>query len=267
MKSKSHATAARVITMLAVAVTSSGCAMKGDIRLLQEELRAVSARQDSLMTEIRAQTLQTQDTLRNQGDAMFDLRGDINRQLQMISQSLTRLEAIAGENQRGLISVRDQLANTRRLPAGGTPMVSGSDSTARAGGGESLIGGGAGDPNQLWATAQDLAGRGSLRSASTAFEQFIEAHPNDDRVPEAHFQLADILEQQERPEDALEAFQVIQRLYPASPKVPEALYRIAELQVELDDVDAAKATLERIMNTYPGSMMAMLARDRLDEIG
>jgi len=266
MKSKSQATTARVFTILAVAVTSSGCAMKGDIRQLQDELRAVSARQDSLMTEIRAQTLQTQDTLRNQGDAMFDLRGDINRQLQQISQSLVRLEAIAGENQRGLISVRDQLANTRRMPTGGMPTTSTTDSIGRPGG-ESLIGGGAGDPNQLWSTAQDLAGRGSLRSATSAFEEFIASHPNDERVPEAHFQLADILEQQSRPEDALEAFQNIQRLYPTSPKVPEALYRIAELQVELDDVDGAKATLERIMNTYPGSMMAMLARDRLDEIG
>ena len=145
-------------------------------------------------------------------------------------------------------------------------MASATDSTDRAGG-ESLIGGGAGDPNQLWATAQDLAGRGSLRSATSAFEEFIASHPNDERVPEAHFQLADILEQQKRPQDALETFQNIQRLYPTSPKVPEALYRIAELQIELDDVSGAKATLERIMNTYPGSMMAMLARDRLDEIG
>ena len=79
--------------------------------------------------------------------------------------------------------------------------------------------------------------------------------------------LADILEQQDRPEDALEAFLEVQRLFPAHAKVPEALYRIAELQIELDDADAARLTLERIVNTYPGTMMAMLARDKLEEIG
>ena len=94
-------------------------------------------------------------------------------------------------------------------------------------------------------------------------EELLEAA----QVEEVDGILADILEQQKRPQDALETFQNIQRLYPTSPKVPEALYRIAELQIELDDVSGAKATLERIMNTYPGSMMAMLARDRLDEIG
>lgn len=266
MKSKLHTTAVRIFAMLAVAVVSGGCAMKGDIRVLQDELRLISARQDSLMSEIRAETRQTQDTLRTQGDQMFDLRGDLNRQLQQISQTLVRLEAIAGENQRGLTSVRDQLANLRRLPNPTPPVTMRSDSTAAGGGNESLIGG-AGNPDQLWGVAQDQLGRGSLSSATRAFEQFIAEHPNDERVSDAHFYLADILTQQERPEDALEAFQQIQELYPTAARVPDALYRIATLQVELGNEDDAKATLERIMNTYPDQMVAMLARDMLRDIG
>jgi tol-pal system protein YbgF len=264
MRRTHHVPAARVLATLAVAFVSGGCAMKGDIRTLQDEIRAVSARQDSLMTEIRMQTAQTQDTLRTQGDQMFDLRGDINRQLQQINQSLARIEALAGENQRGLTAVRDQLANMRRMPSGGMPddpMVSDS-----SGGGESLIGG-AGNPDELWTVAQAQYQRGSLNSASAAFQDFIEEHSGDPRVPAAHFFLADILWQQDRPEDALEAFQEIQSLFPTHERVPEALYRIAELQLELDDTDAARNTLERIVNTYPGTTMAMLARDKLEEIG
>lgn len=255
---------ARVLMTLAVVVLGSGCAMKGDIRLLQDELRAVSARQDSLMAEIRLQTMQTQDTLRTQGDQMFDLRGDINRQLQQIGQALLRLEAIAGENQRGQAAIRDQLANMRRMPGTGTVQTTPPDSSGGGGGGgESLVGG----ASELWDAARSQAGRGSLNSASRAFEDFIRQYPDDPRVPEAHMQLADILHQQERPEDALEAFQEIPTLFPAHDKVPEALYRIAMLQLELEDSAAARATLERIVNTYPGSTMAMLARDTLAEIG
>ena len=274
MKSTFRTTTVRVLATLAVAVTFSGCAMKGDIRLLQEELRAIAARQDSLVTELRAETQQTQDTLRTQGDQMFDLRGDLNRQLQQISQSLVRIEAIAGENQRGLASVRDQMANMRRMPAGppatgpgglGDPMAS-ADSSDTAAGGESLIGGGT-NPQELYDVAKSQYDRGSLNSASRAFEQFLADHPNNELAPDAHFFLADILTQQDRPEDAIEAFQEIQELFPTHPRVPQALYRIAEVQIELEDLDAAKVTLERIINTYPDELVAMLARERLGEIG
>ncbi|KPJ82718.1 MAG: hypothetical protein AMS19_06915 [Gemmatimonas sp. SG8_23] len=235
MTRKLHHSAVRVLATLAVAFVSGGCAMKGDIRTLQEELRAVSARQDSLMAGLRAETRQTQDTLRVQGDQMFDLRGDLNRQLQQINEA---------------------------VPMGtGLPTDS-----ATAAGGESLIGG-AGNPDELWGVAQAQYQRQSLNSAAAAFEQFIAEHPSDARVPNAHFFLADILVQQGQPEEALEAFEEIQALFPTHERVPEALYRIAELQIELGDEDAARLTLERIVNTYPGTTMAMLARDKLEEIG
>jgi tol-pal system protein YbgF len=239
--------------------------MKGDIRTLQDELRAVTARQDSLMMEIRAQTEQTQDTLRTQGNQMFDLRGDLNRQLQQINQALARIEALTGENQRGLTAVRDQLANVRRMP-GGTGADAPNVTGPQGGGGESLLGG-AGNPDELYNVAWEQYQRGSLNSAAAAFGDFIEQHPSDERVPDAHFYLADILVQQERPEDALEAFQEVQRLFPTSPRVPDALIRIARLQLDQGDTDAARNTLERIVNTYPGSINAMVARDMLEEIG
>lgn len=265
MKIVNGKAAVRVLATLAVTVVSSGCAMKGDIRLLQEELRAVAARQDSLMAEIRAETLQTQDTLRTQGDQMFDLRGDLNQQLQRINQALVRIEAISGENQRGLTSVRDQLANIRRAPAGGQTAVGPQDIlTDDPGGGESLIGGGA---DELYGIARDQHGRGSLNTARTAFQDFIADFPEDARVPRAYFFLADILWQQEEPEEALAAFQEIASLYPTDEIVPDALYRIGTIQVELDDIAAARMTFERIINTYPEHTMAMLAREDLAEIG
>ncbi len=272
MKRTIRSTTVRVMATLAVAVTFGGCAMKGDIRLLQQELRTIAARQDSLVTQLRRETQQTQDTLRTQGDQMFDLRGDLNRQLQQISQSLVRIEAITGENQRGLASVRDQMANMRRVPTVPTPgsgrvgdPTAAPDSSG-AEGGESLIGGGT-NARELYDVAKSQYDRGSLTSASQAFEQFLGEHPNHEMAPDAHFFLADILTQQDAPEEAIEAFQGIQELFPTHARVPQALYRIAEVQIDLEDLDAAKATLERIINTYPDELVAMLARERLDEIG
>jgi tol-pal system protein YbgF len=266
MNRTNSTTTARVFTMLAVVVTSSGCAMKGDIRRLQEELRTMAVKQDSLVSELRLRTQETQDTLRTQGDQMFDLRGDVNRQLQQINAALVRLEAIAGENQRGMTAIRDQLANMRRTGTGPGAMP---DSTRAASpGGETLLSGtGSGNANQLYEAARGQLNRGSLNSASSAFQEFIQGYPTDPRVPDAHFYLADILSQQNRPQDALKAFQDIPQQFPTAERVPDSLYRIALLQDEMGDRAQAKATLERIMNTYPEAPVALLAREKLREIG
>lgn len=241
--------------------------MKGDIRTLQEELRAMAARQDSLISTIAFETQQTQDTLRTQSSEMFDFRGDIARRLQQIDQRLQRLEAIAGENQRVMASVRDQLANLRR---GGMPTTPTGPGQARPGtdpDDESLVGGGSGNADQLWSRASAQRDRGSLNTAAIAYEEFISEHPDDPRAPDAYWYLGDLRSQQGRTEDALDAFLQIQQLFPTSPRVPQALYRAALLHEEMGEVDEARALLERIMNTYPDDLVSSLAREKLAEIG
>jgi tol-pal system protein YbgF len=162
--------------------------------------------------------------------------------------------------------VRDQLANVRRTPATSPQGGGGIDSVATTGG-ESLVGGGGSGADELYQVAREQQNRGSLNSASRAFEQFIEQHPNDPRAPDAHFFLADILTLQDRPQDALAAFQRVPQLFPTAPRVPQALYRIAELEQQLGNLEAARATLQRIVNTYPDDLVAQLAREKLREIG
>lgn len=267
MVRKQFAAAPRVLTTVAVLVVLGGCAMKGDVRDLQDEIRALAARQDSLLAELRVEAQSTQDTIRTQSDQMFDFRGDINQSIRDIAQSLARLEALAGENQRGIVGVRDQLANGRRIPVT-PPQVTLTDPAGRTGGGsEQLLPGGAGNPDGVWEAAFTQYDRGSLSTATAAFQQFIDEYPNDERAARAHFNIADILEQQDRPEDALEAFQRIPQLYPVHEWVPNAMYRSAVIQHALGDSDAARSVLERIMNTYPDTFIATLARDELERIG
>lgn len=254
---------------LVALLLAAGCiSTKNDIRQLQMEVRGeietLSARQDSLMALLFSEAESTQDTLRVQADQFFDFRGEINRQLRAITQGLTTLEAIAGENQRGIASMRDQLGNLRRLNSEPQPIVADNPAVVETGG-ENLLGTG-GSADQLWGVAREQHMRGSYSTAQVAYEQFLENYPSHDLAPDAHFNLADMTTQQDRPEDALEAFQEIQTLYPTSSRVPDALYRIAQLQVEMGDADDARVTLERIMNTYPDATIAMLARDLLEEI-
>ena len=241
------------------------CATKSDIRDLHDELLALAARQDSLMAQLRMEAISTQDTLRTQSDQLFDFRGDIARQLQSIAQSLARLEALTGENQRGIASVRDQLARgtapTTRPPAAGDPAG------AAGGGRPETVAGVGGNADQTWAVAREQHDRGSYSTAQRAYEQFVQEHPGDERVPDALYYMADILAQQDRPEDALEGFLQIQSLHPTHARVPDALYRAALLQIDLGRTDEARSTLQRIINTYSGELIATLAQERLEEIG
>ena len=261
---------ARAFSAAAAAVVLSGCATKSDIRTLQTELRVElreqAARQDSLMAMLRRAADSTQDTLRTQTDQLFDFRGDITRLLQSITQGQVRLEALVGETQRGMASLRDQLGNTRGSTGSTTGPGLTVDSTAtRAPGGETVRGVG-GNADQLYSVARDQHQRGSLSAAQQAYEQFLREYSSDPRAADALFFLADILAQQDRPEDALEAFQRIPSLYPEAPRVPDALYRIAGLQIQLGSRDDARATLQRIINTYPESSFALIARGDLEEI-
>jgi tol-pal system protein YbgF len=252
--------ASRLVLAGSALVFLSGCATKGDLRNLRLEIQTLAARQDSLFRDLRRETASTRDTLRGATTQLFDFRGDIARQLAAINESLTRLEALTGENQRGIASVRDQLANLRRGqlgpagPEGGPPE--GVQETSP----------GAGDAESIYNAAVAQFNRGSLATARTAFQQFLQAFPSHRLAPDAHFYLADILVQEDRIEDALDAFREISELFPTASKVPDAMYRSALLQIELGRKADARATLERVVNTYPSSSVATLARDKLREI-
>ena len=56
MKPKNSMKFGRLLLAIAAPAVFGGCAMKGDIRTLQEEIRAIAARQDSLVAELRRET-------------------------------------------------------------------------------------------------------------------------------------------------------------------------------------------------------------------
>lgn len=259
------------LAAVAAAFVLGGCATKSDIRALQtevrEELRAQAARQDSLMLFLRREAASTQDTLRTQGDQLVDFRGDITRLLQSISQGMARLEALVGENQRQIATVRSQLSGGG-VTAGPEPAPRGNERLVPGGGNEAVAGvGGGGNAEQLYAIARDQHNRGSLSAAQQAYEQFLEEYPNDPLAADAQFFLASVLEEQNRPDDALDAFLQIPTLYPAAARVPDALYRAARIQADLGRREDARSTLQRLVNTYPDSGVAQLAREMLDELG
>lgn len=251
--------AGRAFVALAALLAVSGCATKGDLRNVSNEIRALSARQDSILAELRYQSSVTQDTLRTTVRDLFQIRGELVRRLSDIQDDLDRLTELTGENQRGIASLRDQMDASRRgsfgAPAGGSDLS----------GGGLADGGGAAD--DLYNAAVSQFDRGALQTARAAFRDFLDQYPNDELAPRAHYYLAEILIREDRPDEAIQEFLVIRERFPVDEKVPDALYRVGLLYAEAGDAAEARRYLELVVNTYPDNPVTPLAREALRELG
>lgn len=239
------------VAAVALALTLPACATKSDIRDLQDEIRQLAVRQDSALARLAEVSEANRDTLQVQSRQLFEMRGQVAQEFLQIQDQLVTIQELTGQSQRNLQALRDQIESRQRaLSEAGPDEVS-----ASAGGAENL-----------YNTALSHLQRGSLTTARSAFTQFLETYPNHTLAADAHFYLADILEQESRLEEAIERFGRIAERFPTSPRVPDALYRVGRLHMQLGRTREARSFLERVVNTYPDSGAAVLAREALSEI-
>lgn len=257
---------------LLAALLAAGCATKGDIRDLREEMQAISVRQDSLLRTLADLQRASLDSLAAQSDVLFSTRGELSSQVTQMQEQLVTIRELTGQSQRALAGLRDQIAARGSAPVQGQARgpAAGADSagaapsdTAQAPPSGVESGGSAED---LFNVAVRQFNRGSATTARRAFRRFLEQYPNHRLAPDAHFYLADIKVQEDSLSAAVDAFLQIPELYPTADKVPDALYRAGVLQIQLDEKDDARQLLERVVNSYPDSGAALLAQERLDEL-
>jgi len=252
-------TRASVLFVLVASV--SGCATKGDLRSVRTEIRQLSVRSDSLRLVMERLNGLLEDNRQSAEGQLTNLQGNFSQQLRDIEESLERLTELAGQNSRDIAGIRDQFATFGRV-ARGVPVAAG-DQPVPGGAVPST------SPDTLFAAAQEQMALGSLATARLAFERFLSTYPNHELASSARFNLADILSQEQRYDEALDEFLEIRQLNPTDPKVPEALYRAALLMIEqLDRTDEAVQLLNTVVNSWPDSGdTVVMARQKLDELG
>ena len=246
-------------------LTLSGCATKGDVRSVQEEIRALAVQQRETLEELSGLNLAVQDTLGRQSDQIFEYRGDTNRRLQGLEQEILTIQELLRMNQQSLMVIRDLLESGRSV--GVSTMRTDTEPGQSMDVGFAPAGERAGGAEEMFNTALTQHSRGSLGTARRAFQDFLRAYPNDALVPDAHYYLADILVQEERLDEAVQAVLEIPQLFPTAGKVPDIWYRVGATYIELERLDDARVYLQRVVNSYPGTDAAATAQERLDEIG
>ena len=248
-----------VFLVTATLVLASGCATKGDIRRLQDEVAGQASRQEAQLRELAADIQALQDTLEVQSEVVVDTRGGIARELRDIQDQLSQLTALTGQIQRSVVLLSERIeADRARVTTSDRPLDA--DSLRDAGGR------GPGAAAEMYEQAVIQFNRGSLNTARMVFSRLLGDYPDDPLAPRAQFYLGQILEQENRLGEAIEEFLRVAQLYPTADQVPVALYRIGLIYVLQENIDTAENYLERVVNTYPDSGAADLARELLQEI-
>lgn len=211
--------------------------------------------------DLRAELVQTVDTLRQRVDTVSKnqldfanqieaLRADVARltgQIEVLSNSL---EAAHKRQQDFYVDLDNRL---RKLEAGAAPPPQ-EPAVPKA------------DPQAEMRDYEAALGQfraGKFKEAQAAFEAFIAAYPKATLLPNATYWLGASLYQQKQFAKAAETYGKVPATWPNDPKAPDALLARANAQLEAKDDKAAVQTLQFLIEKYPTSSAAETARNRL----
>lgn len=249
----------RVLALLFAAPTLAACATKRDVRDLNTEVQALRASQEASMQAIRRE-IQRQNEMLLDSLSLKDtrLRGDLMNRLVQLERQLVQIQELSGQSQQGLATLRQELRQrdeeARRAVAAAADTAGGASRPAPTP---------AGDPDDLFSSAQAALQRGSYTAARAGFEEFVRSFPQHSRAAEAQLGIGETYEKARDATRALESYQRVLELYPGSTKAPTALYRAAGLERERGNAARARTMLNQLVVAYPKSPEAAKAKTDL----
>jgi TolA-binding protein len=252
--------AALVVSVLGGPALGACVATRGDVRLLQDEMRALRSSVAASDTARRAQADSILMTLTRANDSLRALSGRVARvqavqadatgTLYELGRQLITIQELSGQSQRRLQELRASLENRAQEAAAA------SDSARAAG--AALPG-----PNSLFELARDQLARGSPRAAREALDTLIARYPTADVVPAAQFYVAEAYAQEGNRAAADSVYNLVALRHPRSDRAPTALYKLALARRDAGQTAAAQTLLERIVRDYPRTDEAVFAREQL----
>lgn len=277
----------RLIAGSLLALSATGCfATKGDIRLLQEEIRAArasaaqadSARRrtnDSLSTALanlaavqannardaRAAQQKTADDLKALTTKFNNTDIAVREQLKAIGIDIDQLREFTRQNARSSALARAQMeqANAARTPA---PTLPESTTAAPPSNQSSAPPG----PATLLVQGKSLAFQGSCSTARRTFQDILTNFPDSPEVPEAQYLVAESYAScgsDGNPAKADSVYRLVIEKYPTSDWAATALYKRAEALRTANKMAEARPLYEKIACDYPRSGVNNLALNRL----
>jgi TolA-binding protein len=277
----------RLIAGSLLALSATGCfATKGDIRLLQDEIRAArasaaqadSARRrtsDSLTAALAnlatVQATTGRDSRQAQQKTEADLKAltarvnnndiTVREQLKAIGEDIDQLREITRQNARSSALARAQMeqANAARPPAPTLPDSSAAatpiSSTPTPPG-----------PATLLVQGKSMIYNGSCSTARRTFQDVVTNFPDAQETPEAQFLIAESFVScgdGGNPAKADSVYRLVIEKYPKSDFAPMSLYKRGEALRTANKSAEARPLYEKVVCDYPRSTVFALALNRI----
>lgn len=264
--------AASLLSLLAIA--TSGClATKGDIRLLQDEIRATRGQVSQVdtsviranqqlrqqITTLSSELLRLSDSVRTQAARLASMQATTNGELNAMNGQIVQMQALLNQSTRTIQETRERLNALREAASAAppTPMPAVAGDTSRH-----L------PPNlpgsaTLYITGKEQLQNGAFTVARNAFDQLLSAYPNSIEAPSAQFQIGQSYTSEGNNAAADSVYQLVYTRYPKSTDAPTAMYRHGTFLWDANKKTEARAILNRVTNEYPNSDAAALVKSFL----
>jgi tol-pal system protein YbgF len=245
-----------------LALSTTACfATTGDVRTLQDELRALRASIAQADTARRAQTdtamslvVRTNDSLRIFSTRFAAFQANVTGGLYDMNRQLLQIQELSGQSQRRLQELRASMESRVEAMAAPAGTAAPADTT------KTPAGPGAA---QLFQIAFDQMQRGSFGVARSGFQDLLARYPTFEEAPTAQLYIGQSFAEEKNSSAADSVYQLVVTKYPQSKAAPTALYKFALSLIAQKKTAPAKVALNRVVKEYPTSDEASLARDLL----
>jgi tol-pal system protein YbgF len=246
-----------------LAVSTTACmASKGDVRVLQDELRALRSSITQADTARRAQAdtammliTRANDSLRIFSTRFATFQASVSGGMYDMNRQLLQIQELSGQSQRRLQELRASMESRNEAMVATPAAAAPTDSTKPAAGGPG--------PAQLFQIAFDQMQRGSFGVARSGFQELVDKYPRFEEAPSAQLYIGQSFAEEKNVAAADSVYQLVVAKYPQSKAAPTALYKFSLSQIAQKKTAPAKVALNRIVKDYPNSDEASLARDLL----
>jgi TolA-binding protein len=267
--------ARRSVAALALLVSASCVASKGDIRLLQDELRATRSQValgDSSILRAdearRAQIAQLStkldraiDSLRFVANRLSTLSASSSGNFDQLQQQVSQMSALLNQTTRNLQDTRTQvqMLNERAVPAAPDPSMSASPISPTTGAPAPGVPGAA----TLYASASESINQGAYATGRRSLEQLLASYPTYEMAPRAMLRIGETYQAERNAAAADSVYRIVSEKYAGKPEAGLALYRVGKALWDAGNRNDARPILLRVTREYPNSDAATLAKETM----
>jgi TolA-binding protein len=253
------------LAAFALLASAAACATKGQVRLLEGELRSLrieTARRDSARAAALAAIITIEqrilDSVAAGREALRTLDLRLSSDLTDLQRQLLQVQELTGQSQQRLTQLKAQIdMRAEQAEAGAAIRPAAGDTAARAEASPAVP-----TADQIYKGARDQHGRNALSTARMAYRELVKNYPNDPRVPDALFYIGETFAS-DAPDSAVVYYTQVVTRFRTSSRASAALYRLGRLEEARRNTGAARSYYDRLIREYPATDDADLARERL----